>query len=59
MLGPGERFDGVQRLGERLEAHYSLGFDAAPFADGRKRLLEVQVRQPGFECALAGSASNR
>lgn len=46
-LGLGERFGGVQRLGERLEAYYSLGFDAAPFADGRERRVEVTVRRPG------------
>lgn len=46
-LGLGERFGGVQRLGERLEAYYSLGFDAAPFADGRERRVEVAVRRPG------------
>lgn len=47
MLGLGERFDGVQRLGERLEAYDSLGFDAAPFADGHERRVEVQVRRAG------------
>ncbi len=49
MLGLGERFGGVQRLGERLEAYYSLGFDAAPFADGRERRVEVTVARPGVK----------
>ncbi len=47
VLGVGERFGAVQRLGEQLEAYYSLGFDAAPFADGRERRVEVAVRRPG------------
>lgn len=47
VLGLGERFGSVQRLGEQLEAYYSLGFDAAPFADGRERRVEVTVRRPG------------
>jgi len=48
-LGLGERFGSIQRLGERLEAYYSLGFDAAPFADGRERRVEVVVRRPGVK----------
>ncbi len=48
-LGLGERFGSIQRLGERLEAYYSLGFDAAPFADGRERRVEVAVRRPGVK----------
>jgi len=48
-LGLGERFGSIQRLGERLEAYYSLGFDAAPFADGRERRVEVAVRRAGVK----------
>ncbi len=48
-LGLGERFGSIQRLGEQLEAYYSLGFDAAPFADGRERRVQVAVRRPGVK----------
>lgn len=46
-VGLGERFGSIQRLGERLEAYYSLGFDATPFADGKERRVEVTVRRSG------------
>lgn len=46
-LGLGERFGGIQRLGELLESYYSLGFDAEPFADGKEHRVEVAVRRSG------------